>query len=242
MLPVVNPGMVPVLATIRIAALATNREVIVHAPTKGAATELHWLEMLNEYLPKRYCADSAFMVDCEGKISQQIDVVIYDRQYSPFLFSQDGAKFIPAESVYAVFEVRQELNAKNLSYAAEKAASVRVLRRTSAPIPHAGGKFEPKEPCPILAGILTLDCEWSPPIDEAIGKTLSNVEQHGRIDLGCALRAGSFEVLYGSDSKTAIQVSSADSSLIFFFLKLLSRLQSAGTVSAVDFAEYSKVL
>ena len=26
---------------------------------------------------------------------QDIDIVIYDRQYSPFLFSQDEAKYVP---------------------------------------------------------------------------------------------------------------------------------------------------
>lgn len=36
--------------------------------------------------------------------------MIYDRRYSPFLFNQSGAVFIPAESVYAVFEVKQELS------------------------------------------------------------------------------------------------------------------------------------
>lgn len=78
------------------------------------------------------------------------------------MFNQDGAKYVPAESVYAVLEVRQEFNGANVAYAAEKAASVRKLRRTSAPIPHAGGKFDPIVPPPILAGILTLDSEWKP--------------------------------------------------------------------------------
>lgn len=81
-----------------IASLSTNREVIKHAGTKGEATELHWLDMLNNYLPKRYRADKAFVLDCEGHLSDQIDVVVYDRQYSPFLFNQDNAIFIPAES------------------------------------------------------------------------------------------------------------------------------------------------
>ena len=94
-----------------IAGLSTNREVIQHPGTKGAATELHWLKMLNDYLPKRYQADSAVVLDSKGRISDQIDVVIYDRQYSPFLFNQDNALYIPAESVYAAFEVRQSVSA-----------------------------------------------------------------------------------------------------------------------------------
>ena len=34
---------------------------------------------------------------------------IYDQQYTPFVFVEDGVKFIPAESVYAAFEVKQEV-------------------------------------------------------------------------------------------------------------------------------------
>src|SRR5208282_2750568 len=130
-----------------IAALSTDREIIRHPATKGTATELHWLRMLGDYLPKRYSVDNAFVLDCEGNLSDQIDVVIYDRQYSPFLFNQDGAKHVPAESVYAVLELKQELNGANVLYAAEKAASVRRLRRTIAPIPHAGSLGPNGLPC-----------------------------------------------------------------------------------------------
>jgi hypothetical protein len=156
-----------------ITTLAANREIIQHPTAKGTATELHWLTMLRNYLPSRYATDSAFVLDCEGQISEQIDVVIYDRQYSPFLFNQDGARYIPSESVYAVFEVRQELNANNVVYAGEKAASVRGLQRTSAAIPHAGGKYEPKEPPRIIAGFLSLDSGWKPPLGKLLSMRLS---------------------------------------------------------------------
>ena len=49
-----------------------------------------------------------FLVDANGSISEQIDIVVFDRQYSPFLFNQDGCKYMPAESVYAVFEVKPD--------------------------------------------------------------------------------------------------------------------------------------
>jgi hypothetical protein len=128
-----------------IATLTTNRKAITHPSTKGDAAEVHWLKMLEDYLPARYWATKAFVLDSNGDLSQQIDIVIYDRQYSPFLFNQDQVRYVPAESVYAIFEVKQTLNLANLRYAAEKAQSVRRLYRTSAVIPHAGGKYEPTD-------------------------------------------------------------------------------------------------
>lgn len=90
--------------------LLTNREHITHPGTKGDASELCWLEMLKNYLPQRYRAEKAFVLDSEGKLSDQIDIVIFDRQYSPFLFNQDDALYVPAESVYATIEVKQDID------------------------------------------------------------------------------------------------------------------------------------
>lgn len=225
-----------------IAALATDREAIQHAPTKGAATELHWLKMLDDYLPKRYCADNAFVLDCEGNRSDQIDIVIYDRQYSPFLFNQGGAKNVPAESVYAVFEVKPNIDAGKIAYAGAKAESVRKLRRTSVPIRHAGGRFDPIEPPYIFAGILALESSWNPPLGEPLVDALGKLERPQRLECGCALRSGSFEATYDADGKPELKTGSSETALIRFFLGLLARLQAAGTVAALDFGEYGKLL
>ena len=37
-----------------IAQLTANREIIIHPGTKGDATELCWIQMLEQYLPRRY--------------------------------------------------------------------------------------------------------------------------------------------------------------------------------------------
>ena len=100
--------------------------------------------LLEKYLPKRYQAATAHIVDSQGNFSQQIDVVVFDRQYSPFIFNYEGQTIIPAESVYGVFEAKQSVNARMVAYAQEKVASVRRLRRTSLPIPYAGGTYPPK--------------------------------------------------------------------------------------------------
>src|SRR6266851_3770262 len=225
-----------------IASLSNYREIIQHPGTMGDAAELEWRKMLNQYLPRRYSADTAFVLDCEGNISEQIDIVIYDRQYSPFLFNQNDAKYLPAESVYAAIEVKQGLSAANIKYAGEKAGTVRRLRRTGAPIRHAGGKFEPIVPPHILAGILVLDSEWNPPIGEPFHTALKNLVPPEQLDLGCALQHGGFEVETSETRDFRIQVSRPETALIFFFLRLLSRLQASGTIAAIDLKEYGRVL
>jgi hypothetical protein len=222
--------------------LTTHQEVGVHAGSKGTAAETRWREMLQNYLPKRYSVANAFVLDSLGQASDQIDIVIYDRQYSPFLFNENDHIYVPAESVYAIFEVKPTINAAHVKYAGGKAASVRSLLRTSARIPHAGGTFESKPLHDIIAGVLCLDCEWQDKnyeaaLKEHVGQLTSEQYQ----DLGCVLKGRSFEArsgLFGVE----VMVSKPESSLIFFFLNLLTRLQACGTVPAADWNIYGKSL
>src|SRR5205085_11419055 len=126
--------------------LRGGRAAVTHPGGRGEASEQDWIRVLKEHLPQRYQADKAFVIDSRGELSDQIDVVIYDRQYSPCLFNQSDQKFIPAESVYAVLEVKQDLSLENIRYAADKAASVRRLYRTSGAFGHLGGQQDSGRP------------------------------------------------------------------------------------------------
>lgn len=219
--------------------LTTIRGFVQHPGTKGNSTELKWIEWLKTYLPKRYSVDQAFIIDNEGNMSDQIDLVIYDQQYSPFVFHEEGVKYIPAESVYAIFEVKQSLNRENIKYAGEKAESVRKLHRTSAPIIHAGGIFQPRPHFEILAGIITTSSDWSPALGSAFDENLGLLSPLQKLNMGCALNGGAFLV---NSRNGTIKKSTEDEALIFFFLKLFIELQRLGTVPAMDIELYSSAL
>lgn len=221
--------------------LAEVRDVNDHPTAIGDGSELHWLSMLGKHLPARYQASKAFIVDADGARSEQIDIVIHDRQFSPCLLDNAGARYIPAESVYAVLEVKQALTKPHLEYAGAKIASVRRLRRTSAPYTHAQGvsRTEPKR---IIGGILAYDSGWRPPFGDAFLSALSSADETARIDVGCALRDGGFDVTYRAGAAPEIERSVGDSSLIFFFLRLLHRLQSVGTVPGIEYDQYTRTL
>ena len=85
---------------------AIARQSFGHPGTKGDASEQVWLKLLKTYLPQSYQATTAHIVDSQGMFSEQIDVVVFDRQYSPFIFHYEGQMIIPAESVYAAFEAK----------------------------------------------------------------------------------------------------------------------------------------
>ena len=200
---------------------------------------MNWQRWLATYLPERYKADRAFVVDCRGKKSEQIDLVIYDQQYSPFVFNQNGTLYVPSESVYAVFEIKPTIDNRVLAYAGNKAKSVRQLHRTSIPIVHAGGSYAAKPLHRILSGILTANSVWKEPIGKTLDENLITLDGESKIDIGCVLNGGSF---LADNISGTIEKSSDSESLIFFFLKLLIELQKIGTVPAMDIGEYLKTI
>lgn len=221
------------------AKLSLNRKILTHPVAKGDASELEWIDMLSSYLPNRYRTDKAFVIDCQGNVSDQIDIVIYDRHYSPFILKQNGASYIPAESVYAVIEVKPTLNSANISYAARKALSVRKLIRTTAPIVHAGGIIDkPKKPFNILAGILTINGKCTNTLKEK----LSKLPENSFLQFGCSLDHASFWFKNSNNRDVIFEKSKQEEALIFFFLNLLSELQQIGTVSAINLKDYIEVL
>jgi len=218
--------------------LATARKTFGHPGTKGDASENVWLEMLRTYLPHRYKAEKAHVVDSLGIFSEQIDVVVFDRQYSPFIFQYQGQTIVPAESVYAVFEAKQTINAEQVKYTRKKVASVRRLQRTSLPIPHAGGVYPPKALPPILAGLLTFQSEWNPPLGQPLIGLLRTASDAERLDLGCVAAHG----MFGCDTSGCHTITPVLKPATAFLFELIARLQSSATVPMIDIRAYAKWL
>jgi hypothetical protein len=221
-----------------LADLGLSRTVAEHPGTLGDATELDWAGMLRDLLPQRYGVSRAFVVDTTQHRSEQLDIVIHDRHFSPLLFEVGGARFIPAESVYAVFEVKQQINKEQVEYTGRKIASVRRLTRTSAPIPYAGGTYQPRPLPRILGGILALNSDWSPLFGDPFRQALTTRSDDEMLDLGCVLRHGGFEVPNPSQPGS-LTTSDAETSVIYFMLRLLKRLQAMATIPAINFDAYA---
>ena len=253
------------LQTQMVAQLNTNREFILHPGSKGDSLENVWIEWLRKYLPSRYCVDKAIVIDSSGDLSHQIDLVIYDQQYTPFVFTQNGIIYIPAEGVYAVFEVKPDIKGNVgddtfILYAGKKIESVRSLKRTSSDIINAGVPMKARPLTKILGGILTSSNSFSHSSNETIEKHISKLSGLQTIEIGCIVDYGAFYVNYkGEENKNEenlqkrivdyysnraiekITFSEQRNSLVTFFLQLARYLQQGiGTVAAIDLNEYAK--
>ena len=244
--------------------LKLNREFIGHPGSKGDATEQHWIEFLRAYLPDRYKVDKAIVIDSTGNVSEQMDVVIYDAIYTPFIFKQDGFMYIPAESVYAVFEVKQDVKG-NIEYAAQKIESVRKLKRTSIGMVASGKTTAARPLTKIIGGILTTTSSYSG--NDTVKQQLKELKGLQTLDLGCLCDTGSFYVdyneiepegiaptssiednrkyirqVYESHKVKEVTFSDKDVSIFTFFLQLVNYLKFIGTVPAIDINAYLKAI
>ncbi len=195
--------------------------------------------MLDTYLPKRYQAAKAHVVDSLGNFSQQIDVVIFDRQYSPFIFTYENETIIPAESEAAVFEAKQTADASLVTYAQQKIASVRSLHRTSLPIPHAGGTYPPKPLIPILGGLLTFESGMEPCAGEILRPSADRRPRRGAA--GHRVRSCSRPFLFDHAAGSYSFINENKPATAFLF-KLISQLQFSGTVPMIDVEAYGQWL
>lgn len=244
--------------------LDVNRSMISHPGCIGDATEQHWIRFLKQYLPDRYKIDKAIVIDSQGNVSDQMDIVVYDGLYTPFIFNQDGFLYIPAESVYAVFEVKQDIRG-NIEYAAKKVESVRKLQRTSIDMVASGRTQKARLLTKIIGGILTTTNTYKQ--QDTIKRKLKALKGYQTLDLGCCCDYGSFYVDYEEDmlempafsneieaNRTCIEqiyksrkvkeinFSDKNVSLFTFFLQLVSYLKSVGTVAAIDMNAYLRAI
>lgn len=244
--------------------LNVDRDFIKHPGSKGDATEQRWVEFLRTYLPDRYKVDKAIVIDSTGNVSEQMDVVIYDAIYTPFIFKQDGFIYIPVESVYAVFEVKQDVKGY-IDYAAQKVESVRKLKRTSIEMVASGTRMPARPLTKIIGGILTTTSSYNG--YDTVRKQLKDLKGYQTLDMGCLCDTGSFyvdyeekipeginptesikdnrkciEQVYASREVKKIKFSDKDVSLFTFFLQLVSYLKSIGTVPAIDINAYLKAI
>jgi hypothetical protein len=218
--------------------LALARRAIGHPGDKGDASEAAWIDLLGKYLPKRYEIRSAHVVDSDGNFSEQIDLVIHDRQYSPFVFNFNEKFVVPVESVYAAFEAKQDMSAQNIDYAQKKLESVRKLKSTSIPVPTVAGEQKAKVPHHIIGGILALSCEWKPAFAETMNEHLMKNLDAGRLDIGCVAQSGYFT--FGNEG--AYRLMAMEKPVTAFLLELIALLQSIGTVPMIDIRAYASHL
>jgi hypothetical protein len=218
--------------------LKASREAVAHPSAKGDSSEAVWTSLFTRYLPQRYAAAKATIVDSNRQFSDQIDIVLFDRQYTPLIFEHHGQVIVPVEAVYALFEAKQDIRAHFVKYAQRKVSSVHRLHRTSVPVQTIDGQ-RTATPQPILGGFLAFESKWTA---ATIGKNfpplLAADQGEGRLDFGCIASHGTF----GCEGADYVTWAPHRRATTCFLLELITRLQRMGTAPAIDMGAYARWL
>lgn len=72
-------------------------------------------EKISLFLPERYLVKQGHIVNSDGKVSNQFDIIIFDRLNTPKFFeSKNKTVFYPIESVLAVGEIKKTLRKNDM--------------------------------------------------------------------------------------------------------------------------------
>lgn len=101
-----------------------------HALTKGEEVEKILIEFLKTHLPKRFDIASGFILDKNGQISTQQDIIVYDA-LNALLYSVDSNNcIIPNDNVALSVEVKSRLTSKEVKETANKVEIIKGLYKT----------------------------------------------------------------------------------------------------------------
>lgn len=210
-----------------------------HNTSHGDGTEDAWLKLLSDYLPARYKVAKAFAVDHKGNVTKQLDCLIYDAHFTPKLFGEDKNLYVPAEAVYATFEIKQSVTAAHLKAAAEKVESLRKLKRTSVPLMGPSGPNQAKTPQHIIGGLLAMDASWKEGLGAAFLDNLKKHKGEHHLDLVLTAKNGFCDTLQSAATPEIVVGSGA---LMRGLFRLIKALRDKNTVTPVDWELYEEVL
>lgn len=107
---------------------ARNVAQIDHSGVRGKSREIFVQDMLRPILPPSIEFGSGKIVDSEGNMSAETDVIIYSRQTLPPLLFESNFGIYPAEAAIYAIEVKSKLTSKQVQTTIEKFARFKNMR------------------------------------------------------------------------------------------------------------------
>jgi hypothetical protein len=86
----------------------------------GRYKEIIFANVLQRALPNIAKVGTGFVIGKNNEVTRQIDIIVYDRRY-PMFFQKDNFIIAPAESVFAIIEVKTRAESDNIIKAIQNA-------------------------------------------------------------------------------------------------------------------------
>lgn len=105
------------------------RRATDHPGLRGNVVEESFRSFLRNYLPQSLDISTGILVDADGGVSKQLDIIISDAAKTPIFYKSGEMRVIPVECAYSVIEVKTFLDQRELDRTFENMKSVRSLKK-----------------------------------------------------------------------------------------------------------------
>lgn len=80
-----------------------------HGGLTGHYREAMWMKFFRSIIPMKYSlAQGVMLIDSDRNVSREVDIAVYDEQYTPYVYQYNTLKFIPIEAVAVVIECKSK--------------------------------------------------------------------------------------------------------------------------------------
>ncbi len=105
---------------------------ISHRGAKGRVREIEIVtEYLQRYLPGHIGVANGECVATNGSVSPECDIILFEKNSTPYLVHKEGYQVFPIECVYGVIEVKSRLDKKELRDSIAKIAEIKSMPKVA---------------------------------------------------------------------------------------------------------------
>lgn len=102
-------------------------EIIAHNPTRGAQAETTLRTLLAEFLPNRWGSGGGFILERSGRISRQVDILLYDQMSVSPIYRDGPLVVLSPKMVRVAIEVKSNLDGEAIKEALQ---NIETVKRT----------------------------------------------------------------------------------------------------------------
>lgn len=122
---------------------------IIHSGEFGVYREKIFKDFLRFIIPQKLGINDGFIITSNDDVSTQCDIIIYDKNITPLIQSNELQTFYPVETVVGIGEVKSKMSKNEFIVAINKLARIKKMRE-SVPNPYLfydpkrEGEFKPE--------------------------------------------------------------------------------------------------
>jgi len=105
---------------------------IKHRGSKGRVREFEIVnEYLSKYIPGNIGVANGELISKDDQVSSEVDIVLFEKNSTPYLLKKEGYQVFPIECVYGMIEVKSQLDKNQLEDSFKKIHKIKKMPKSA---------------------------------------------------------------------------------------------------------------